>query len=133
MVLDSGSAPNRAHAGTTGYKSSAVILRCSPFFTASLEGGAASARGRPSRRRARARLSGRRRRLLVEFTNEVQHLPEALLRWDGGVIAHIHWHANKPGAFPARGDFPTLRAMRLMSAPTRRAPPERSAWRNRTP
>jgi hypothetical protein len=34
----------------------AVILRCSPFFTASLEGWATSARGHPSRRRASARL-----------------------------------------------------------------------------
>jgi hypothetical protein len=38
-----------------GYNTS-VILRCSPFFTASLEGWAGSACGRPSRRRARARL-----------------------------------------------------------------------------
>jgi hypothetical protein len=34
----------------------AVILRCSPFFTASLEGWVTSARGHPSRRRASARL-----------------------------------------------------------------------------
>jgi hypothetical protein len=38
------------------FRSSSVILRCSPSFTASLEGWATSARGHPSRRRAYARL-----------------------------------------------------------------------------
>jgi hypothetical protein len=37
-----------------GKINTAVILRRSPFFTASLEGWATGARGRPSRRRASA-------------------------------------------------------------------------------
>ena len=50
-------AEGQVHICFAGEKTNtAVILRCSPFFTASLEGWAASARGDPSRRRASARL-----------------------------------------------------------------------------
>jgi hypothetical protein len=66
----------------------AVILRCSPVFTASLEGWATSACGRPSRRRASARL--------LRMTAEcVDHSPHCVLATRGGVACVTNWVASR--------------------------------------